>query len=96
MTIGELLLLQLLLIRCSIELRQCCYYGQMYIEFCSGGAVDSIMLDLERPLTEPEIRCICKQLCEALQFLHRNLVIHRDLKAGNVLLTADGTVKLGR
>jgi len=67
----------------------------MYIEFCSGGAVDSIMLDLERPLTEPEIRCICKQLCEALQFLHRNLIIHRDLKAGNVLLTADGTVKLG-
>jgi len=67
----------------------------MYIEFCSGGAVDSIMLDLERPLAEPEIRCICKQMCEALEFLHRNLVIHRDLKAGNVLLTADGTVKLG-
>jgi len=68
---------------------------QMYIEFCGGGAVDSIMLDLERPLTEPEIRCICMQMCEALEFLHRNLVIHRDLKAGNVLLTADGTVKLG-
>jgi len=67
----------------------------MYIEFCSGGAVDSIMLDLERPLTEPEIRCVCKQMCEALEFLHRNLVIHRDIKAGNVLLTADGTVKLG-
>jgi len=54
------------------------------------------MLDLERPLTEPEIRCTCKQMCEALEFLHRNLVIHRDLKAGNVLLTADGTVKLGQ
>jgi len=57
--------------------------------------VDSIMLDLERPLKEPEICCICKQICEALEFLHRNLVIHRDLKAGNVLLSADGTVKLG-
>jgi len=67
----------------------------MYVEFCGGGAVDSIMLDLERPLTEPEIRCICKQVCEALEFLHRNLVIHRDIKAGNVLLTTDGTVKLG-
>ena len=67
----------------------------MYIEFCSGGAVDSIMLDLERPLFEPEIRCACRQICEALEFLHRNLVIHRDIKAGNVLLTGDGTVKLG-
>jgi len=67
----------------------------MYIEFCSGGAVDSIMLDLERPLSEPEIRCICHQMCEALEFLHRNLIIHRDIKAGNVLLTGDGTVKLG-
>ena len=68
----------------------------MYIEFCAGGAVDSIMLELDRPLSEPEIRCICRQMCEALEFLHRNLVIHRDLKAGNVLLTADGTVKLGK
>ena len=68
----------------------------MYIEFCAGGAVDSIMLDLERHLSEPEIQCICKQMCEALEFLHRNLVIHRDLKAGNVLLTDDGIVKLGK
>ena len=67
----------------------------MYIEFCAGGAVDSIMLDLERPLWEPEIRCISRQMCEALEFLHRNLVIHRDIKAGNVLLTSDGIVKLG-
>jgi len=67
----------------------------MYVEFCGGGAVDGIMLELERPLKELEIRCICKQLCEALEFLHRNSVIHRDVKAGNVLLTADGTVKLG-
>ena len=67
----------------------------MYIEFCGGGAVDSIMLDLEKPLTEPQIACITKEMCSALAFLHSNKVIHRDLKAGNVLLTADGAVKLG-
>uniref|UniRef100_A0A671RYP8 non-specific serine/threonine protein kinase n=1 Tax=Sinocyclocheilus anshuiensis TaxID=1608454 RepID=A0A671RYP8_9TELE len=49
---------------------------------------------LERPLTEPQIRVVCKQSLDALQYLHDNKVIHRDLKAGNILLTLDGDVKL--
>ena len=67
----------------------------MYIEFCGGGAVDGIMTELDRHLTEPEIKCICAPMIEAVAFLHENLVIHRDLKAGNVLLTLKGEVKLG-
>uniref|UniRef100_A0A673NFH1 non-specific serine/threonine protein kinase n=1 Tax=Sinocyclocheilus rhinocerous TaxID=307959 RepID=A0A673NFH1_9TELE len=51
-------------------------------------------LCLERPLTEPQIRVVCKQSLDALQYLHDNKVIHRDLKAGNILLTLDGDVKL--
>ena len=72
-----------------------CPVFQMYIEFCGGGAVDSIMQDLEKPLTEPQIRCICREMLTALEFLHSRYVIHRDMKAGNVLLTIDGQVKLG-
>jgi len=66
----------------------------MYIEFCGGGALDSIMLDLEKGLTETQIKPIARQMLLALDFLHNNKVIHRDLKAGNVLLTAEGDVKL--
>uniref|UniRef100_A0A672KGR4 non-specific serine/threonine protein kinase n=1 Tax=Sinocyclocheilus grahami TaxID=75366 RepID=A0A672KGR4_SINGR len=53
-----------------------------------------VCVELERPLTEPQIRVVCKQSLDALQYLHENKVIHRDLKAGNILLTLDGDVKL--
>ncbi|XP_031434512.1 STE20-like serine/threonine-protein kinase isoform X2 [Clupea harengus] len=74
------------------------YYYQnklwILIEFCGGGAVDAVMLELERPLTEPQIRVVCRQSLEALQYLHDNKVIHRDLKAGNILFTLGGDIKL--
>lgn len=68
----------------------------MLIEFCEGGALDDIMLELEKPLMEPQIKVVCKQTLEALVFLHSSRVIHRDLKAGNILLTAAGNIKLGK
>uniref|UniRef100_A0A8C2Z603 non-specific serine/threonine protein kinase n=1 Tax=Cyclopterus lumpus TaxID=8103 RepID=A0A8C2Z603_CYCLU len=72
------------------------FEGKLWIliEFCAGGAVDAIMLELERPLTEPQIRVVCRQTLEALSYLHENKVIHRDLKAGNILLSLNGEVKL--
>uniref|UniRef100_A0A4W6CZL8 non-specific serine/threonine protein kinase n=1 Tax=Lates calcarifer TaxID=8187 RepID=A0A4W6CZL8_LATCA len=80
-----------------VKLLDAFYYESklwILIEFCAGGAVDAVMLELERPLTEPQIRVVCKQTLQALVYLHDNKIIHRDLKAGNILLTLDGDVKL--
>ncbi|XP_034043260.1 STE20-like kinase b [Thalassophryne amazonica] len=80
-----------------VKLLDAFYYESrlwILIEFCAGGAVDAVMLELERPLTEPQIRVVCKQVLQALLYLHENKIIHRDLKAGNILLTLDGDVKL--
>jgi eukaryotic-like serine/threonine-protein kinase len=34
------------------------------------------------------------QVCDAVQYAHRNLIVHRDLKPGNILVTGDGQPKL--
>lgn len=34
------------------------------------------------------------QLCDAVAYVHRNLILHRDLKPGNVMVSNDGSVKL--
>lgn len=58
--------------------------------------ISILLSELERALTEPQIRVVCKQTLQALIYLHDNKIIHRDLKAGNILLTLDGDVKLGK
>ncbi|KAM5324067.1 STE20-like serine/threonine-protein kinase isoform 2-T2 [Glossophaga mutica] len=80
-----------------VKLLDAFYYENnlwILIEFCAGGAVDAVMLELERPLTESQIQVVCRQTLEALNYLHDNKIIHRDLKAGNILLTLDGDIKL--
>lgn len=67
---------------------------QVFMEYCDGGSVDSIMRQLGQPLTEPQIAYLCKHITEGLHYLHKNKIIHGNIKASNVLLTMDGGVKL--
>lgn len=48
----------------------------------------------QRALDRPARLGLFRQLTAAVQYAHRNLVVHRDLKPGNVLVTKAGLVKL--
>jgi non-specific serine/threonine protein kinase/serine/threonine-protein kinase len=57
--------------------------GQPIAEYC-----DRLRLSI------PERIRIFLQVCAAVQFAHEHLIIHRDIKPGNILVTIEGTPKL--
>lgn len=48
----------------------------------------------ERALGIPERLELFKTVCDAVQTAHQNLVVHRDIKPGNILVDQNGMVKL--
>jgi serine/threonine protein kinase len=69
-----------------------CYY--IVMEFCGGGDLSNFVHDKGR-LCEFEAREIFKQLVAGVASLHSEMVLHRDLKLGNILIdTALQTVKI--
>ncbi|KAI0989179.1 hypothetical protein GJ496_010645, partial [Pomphorhynchus laevis] len=64
-------------------------------EFCEYGALDNIMACVGYNMKENALVYVCRQLLSALHYLHTEVhVVHRDIKAGNIMASSLGIVKL--
>ncbi len=64
----------------------------LVMEYVEGAPIDRHCADLR--LGVAQRLAVFLAVCEAVEYAHRNLVIHRDLKPGNILVTPEGRVKL--
>lgn len=68
--------------------------GRPYLvmEYVKGEAIDEYCDRKELSIDE-RLR-LFRTVCEAVRYAHQNLVVHRDLKPGNILVTEEGVPKL--
>ena len=78
----------------------CKYHGSflngtrlwIIMDYCEGGSIRTLMKSGR--IEEKYIVIIIREVLIALQYIHKADIIHRDIKAANVLVTNDGRVQL--
>ncbi len=72
------------------------YQGKYYfsMEFIDGVTVEDLIRH-EGAMPVDKVIDICMQVCQSLKYLASHNIVHRDIKPANIMVTKDGTVKLG-
>jgi serine/threonine protein kinase len=65
----------------------------IFLEFVPGGSIASLLSKFG-PFAERVISVYTRQILEGLEYLHRNQIMHRDIKGANILVDNAGCVKL--
>lgn len=94
---NELAMLRMLSHRNIVALKDAFEFNSrelcMLLEYMNGGDLRRLC-HLPGKWTEPVLGYVLKQCLQGLEFLHRNHLVHRDIKPDNVLWDTTGRVKL--
>ena len=72
-------------------------YVGIVMEHCAGGDLYQMLCrqrNKRKPISVRRVKMWILQMCDALKYLHSQSVIHRDVKPMNVLLDAEGDLKI--
>ncbi|KAH3767650.1 protein serine/threonine kinase [Pelomyxa schiedti] len=64
------------------------------MEYCSVGSCSDLMQICKKTLNEDQIGYVAYQVLQGLAYLHSVRLLHRDIKAGNILINDRGECKL--
>lgn len=64
------------------------------LEYITGGSLDDVIHQMKEPMPESMMRNYVRQILLGLEYCHLHGVVHRDVKAKNILVNQDGVLKL--
>ncbi|KAI9269350.1 hypothetical protein BY458DRAFT_533719 [Sporodiniella umbellata] len=65
----------------------------IFLEYIPGGSIAGL-LNLQSTFSEPQAAFFTRQILQGLEYLHEKNILHRDIKAGNVLIDQNGVCKI--
>ena len=69
------------------------YHWYMLFEYVNGGQMLDYIISHGK-LKEKQARKFARQIASALDYCHRNSIVHRDLKIENILISKNGDIKI--
>ncbi|CAG8477824.1 34075_t:CDS:10 [Racocetra persica] len=68
-------------------------YINIFLEYVNGGSIGTVLRS-NGPFDERVVKSFTRQILEGLQYLHNQKILHRDIKADNILVDEDGCCKI--